>query len=991
MPDEPSFFYDAFISYSHKKDVALATRLHRQLTKLGKAWWQRRILRVFRDEASQGATPELWPAIERALQRSRYLVLCASPDSAASPWVQKEIQWWLAQGRREALLIALTGGELAWDDGADDFAWSATTPLPHSLSKAFPAEPRWVDFRELAASTSPADDGGFLNLVADLSSTIRGLPKEDILSEEVAQQRRARHWAWGAAAALATTAIVAVVAGVLAVNEREIAVHQRDQALRAETRVLAGVARGWTSNRDVSSASVLVGLAAMPDPATGIARPYVPLAEQVTFQALQVLQEEFVVGGPDRVRQVAFSAGGRWIAAASGVRTVRLYDAATGREVARLQRGPATSGPDRKGLVAVYHVGFDRTANGRRPAIAYSDGTAAIWDGEPDGKVIRLSGHGDAVLDAQFSPDGKFVVTASADKTVRLWDAATGGEVKRLDTGDRAGIVSFSHDGKLIAVASNGIQLWDVATGTKLQHWQSREASAPCFSPNDRFLAAGIFVDANDAAVVWETATGRETARFKHDDTVKSVAFDPTGRLVLTGSQDNKARLWDAMSGEMVRSFEGHEDWVNTAVFDAGGARIVTSSNDGTARLWDAGTGKTLAVFDTHSDGDSMNDAAISPDGTRVATASDDYTMRVWRATARPAALVVKPGKAGLTGARFSPDGSRFATAAGDGSVVLLQTADGSALAHLAGHEKPVNSVAFRFDGARIVTASDDKTVRLWDSATGKQVLPPLAHPGTVKTAAFSPDGKMVASGGDDRRVRLWDAETGKEIHALPADKAAINVVRFTPDGKSLVSGSDDGVVRLWDVARPDAQVAQLSLEQCAGLLCGINGIAISPDGQSVLILAQDGTATLSDPGLKANTEIVPQQCRSSAIEDLNCEIADGMFSPDGRRFVTTYYDKSVRVWDTRTGTELARLVGHAGDVTSAAFSPDGRLVLSASFDGTARLWRVYRDLGELVDDAKRRVPRCLGRSEIKQVQLDGSTTPQWCRDARKWPYDAGK
>src|SRR5258707_654102 len=108
--------YDAFISYSHAKDKAVASALQSAIQRLGKPWYRRRALRLFRDDPSLSATPTLWPSIEQALTNSRYLILLASPDAAASPWVNKEVAHWLAHKHAETLFIAVTEGELAWDE-----------------------------------------------------------------------------------------------------------------------------------------------------------------------------------------------------------------------------------------------------------------------------------------------------------------------------------------------------------------------------------------------------------------------------------------------------------------------------------------------------------------------------------------------------------------------------------------------------------------------------------------------------------------------------------------------------------------------------------------------------------------------------------------------------------------------------------------------------------------------------------------------------------
>ena len=87
--------YDAFVSYSHAKDKPVAAALQSVMQRLGKPWYRRRALRVFRDDTSLSATPSLWPSIEQALSNSRFLILLASPEAAASSWVNKEVSYWL--------------------------------------------------------------------------------------------------------------------------------------------------------------------------------------------------------------------------------------------------------------------------------------------------------------------------------------------------------------------------------------------------------------------------------------------------------------------------------------------------------------------------------------------------------------------------------------------------------------------------------------------------------------------------------------------------------------------------------------------------------------------------------------------------------------------------------------------------------------------------------------------------------------------------------
>ncbi len=228
--------YDAFVSYSHTKDKPIAAALQSVVQKLGKPWYRRRALRVFRDDTSLSATPSLWPSIEQALNQSRYFILLASPEAAASKWVNKEVAHWLDHHGVGTLLIGVTDGDLAWDESIADFTWRGDTPLPPVLTGRFASEPKWVD---LTAYRDGADrrDAKFTELAADFAAAIRGMPKEDLLSQEVSQQRRALTLAWSAAASLLVLAglagwqwKVAIDNERAATEQKQIAQQQRDRA-----------------------------------------------------------------------------------------------------------------------------------------------------------------------------------------------------------------------------------------------------------------------------------------------------------------------------------------------------------------------------------------------------------------------------------------------------------------------------------------------------------------------------------------------------------------------------------------------------------------------------------------------------------------------------------------------------------------------------------------------------------------------------------------
>ena len=262
--------YDAFISYSHAKDKPIAGAIQSAVQKLGKPWYARRALRVFRDDASLSATPHLWPAIETALGASRFLILLASPDAAASPWVSKEVSWWLEHKGGATLLIALTDGELVWDGSIGDFRWSAETPLPPALRGGFGDEPRWVDLRKFRAGN--ARGPLFRELSADFAAAIHGRPKEDLLSQELREQRRALGLAWSAVAMLILLVALASWQWRVADRERVVAERNLDAAKQAINGLIGDISQGLSNVEGVRVSTLQKVLSRVDNTLTRVSR-----------------------------------------------------------------------------------------------------------------------------------------------------------------------------------------------------------------------------------------------------------------------------------------------------------------------------------------------------------------------------------------------------------------------------------------------------------------------------------------------------------------------------------------------------------------------------------------------------------------------------------------------------------------------------------------------------------------------------------------------
>ena len=209
--------YDAFISYSHGEDSALAEAVQGGLQRFARPWYRRRALSVFRDSTGLSANPGLWSSIVDVMSDTNYLVVLCSPDAAASPWVAREIEHWIETKPAGRILPVLTAGELVWDNAAGTFDTARSTALNPALAAAFTEEPLYVDMRWAHSSDQlTLRDPRFNNSIADIAAPLHGVAKDDIVGEDIRQHRRALRLAWSGAIALVLLAIGTVAAAAVA-------------------------------------------------------------------------------------------------------------------------------------------------------------------------------------------------------------------------------------------------------------------------------------------------------------------------------------------------------------------------------------------------------------------------------------------------------------------------------------------------------------------------------------------------------------------------------------------------------------------------------------------------------------------------------------------------------------------------------------------------------------------------------------------------------
>jgi WD40 repeat protein len=548
-----------------------------------------------------------------------------------------------------------------------------------------------------------------------------------------------------------------------------------------------------------------------------------------------------------------------------------------------------------------------------------SDGsTARLWE-TPTGRLVRAFRGSPAAITA----DGRYVLSGSVDLTATLWDAATGAPLHTFKSAEQFTAFAFTPDGQHALAASDKVAVLDIPSCAEV-----RTLELPKCLPGALAITSDgqrVLVDTSGSEVMLcDFKSGELLRKFRCGRYSHCAAISPDGKRIIT--TDGQPIVWDANTGEELRTLKGHQASVFSGTFSPDGRRIVTGSMDKTAILWDAATGEQLRKFEGHES--DVMPVGFTPDGKQILTASY-VTIRLWDAASGKKLRTFAGPPDTYFSAGFSRDGRQLATGAWKGGIVVWNGCETPSVRMMHAPDERVEAVAFSRNGQQLLTGGRSGAVISWDTTTGKKALQFDGHSSDVRSAAVSPDGKLAITGSEDGTAILWDCATAKKVRTFHGPlfalrKGGCNSVAFSFDGKQALGGFSSGSAMLWDIGTGN------NVASYFGPFCVIS-VAISNDGKQLLLGDPEGNAFLEDTATRRIVRVLKSGERNW--------LAFVAFSPDGKRLFTAGEGATAIVWDSSSGQKIRTITAPETGFQRAALSPDGNRLLTTLYNGTAILW----------------------------------------------------
>lgn len=914
--------YKGFISYSHAADNLYAPALQSALHKFAKPFNRLRAVQIFRDKSDLSANPALWSVIKNALDESEYFLLLASPDSAKSKWVKKELDYWLTihHGKVDKLLVIMTDGELAWDSDVGDFDWQNTTalprllnwedsnPVPNSLADKFTEEPfyldhRWVKTEKDLSLRNPR----FLDEIATLAATLHGRPKSEMIGDDVKAHTRYRR---------IRTAVIFILA-VFAILAGGFGLYANQQQSKAEAASQLAEERRLTAVEEQRKAEEQRSIA---EQQTKIAEDQRNIAQTETKRAQKATEDQ---------------------KKAQGVAEERRREAEKQTKIADQRRKDAELAAENE-RIAKQNAENELT---RSQHLLYAKDTKYASDFYAKGDVKTYR----SILNKIKDPDSAGYRPGKEDFDPDFFsDLSTRNAVKKVAPGFEWNFLNHLTESSIL--------------------FDEKKTFSPSHlicSSRGTFLASTGAYGAETFLVIWNPRTGKIISSFKSDVYyLDKIAFSPDEKWLVGLSHADKLRIWKTEDwqelkieppdrkigtapGEEPRE-ESYTYFRFTPESDLLTASPSSSRKNRVLRRWNLES-KTMISTSSINFDKNFQLVEISSDA-RHAIIQYPKSEKINRlcllgiekeqdGDCDDGVLAEGPDYKSVV---FSEDGKQFAVIREERldtnsyiseseSKAILNVSIWDAVNHKKIHDlKEIvtglqrETVGFSPDN-KLFAASTYRSLYIWNLEDDKKKVIPIEE--DDHSMAFSSDSKRIAivcnwmpcyDG-----IRLIDVESEKDVFDFANEK----FLAISSDKSKILTFNKGHSLSLWDVA-----IGESSRKEITSL--GNTVAEFSPDGSYIYVKEWESDESASFRVFDStNFEQIfledDEKCVTHRFE------GEGFFSPKSDMLAQTCYlgeQELIEVWNIRTGSKLLdfkRENRPARERVSTRFTHDGtRLVV---------------------------------------------------------------
>ncbi|WP_372367720.1 WD40 repeat domain-containing serine/threonine-protein kinase [Candidatus Uabimicrobium sp. HlEnr_7] len=627
-----------------------------------------------------------------------------------------------------------------------------------------------------------------------------------------------------------------------------------------------------------------------------------------------------------------------YILSGSTDKTIRLWNSNTGKQlkiIANSKSSVLTLDYDKNNKVFVYNNGIKldicniNTAihafhghlgqinfahfsrDGKYLLSCSKDRTVKLWNMAKRKQISIYNNHIADIYSIIFSNDGKYLLSCSKDKTIRMWDAQNGRQIHCF-TGHTSAVTSavFSHDGKYIVSCSKdkSIKVWSVQQRKQLlMHSFSTFVHSAKFSSDDKYL---FFILGNNTVKILNIQTGNYSTFIKHKTTLNEIKISAQGQHLMAICHDNSIRVWNTKTKQQIAKLP-HPRQISSATFSTNINYIVSGCTDKVIRLWDIKTGKEIHSFRGHSS--QVNSVDLSHDNRFIVSSSYDKTIRIWHVKTQALAATLQQSTS-TQSCHFDVASQKVVFISDNNRTVQLWDVS------LITNQPLLNAKSVSFVNDKTFASSHKNTIKLW-SLENKQITKSIINNSYINSIDLNKS--KVVCGGKDGTINKWNIDNSKIIATMKGHKAPIWCVKFSKDGKYIASGGEDNLVYLWNAKNAKQQAV------FKGHSNTVTAVDFSRNKRYLASSSKDKTVILWD---------IVNKKRLAVFSESKSEIYAVSFAPDNQHLAIGANNR-IYIWNIHNN-HISTIIFDKPDIRYCTYSGDGKYII-CNFSAGIKIWDI--------------------------------------------------